>query len=68
MRFKKQIKGNMFSVIDSESGEPKANFSLAALKDLREILGEDKAKKAIITIVESYYADLTKEEIEEIMI
>jgi hypothetical protein len=68
MRFKTQIEGNIFTVVDLETNEPKANFSLSALKGLVEILGEDKAKSAIITIVESYYADLSKEEIQAIMI
>lgn len=68
MRFKKQIKGNVFTLIDAETGEAKANLSLSALKGLSEILGEDKARRAVITIVESYYADLTEEEINEIAI
>jgi hypothetical protein len=68
MRFKKQIKGNVFTLVDAETGEPRVNFSLSALKGLTEILGEEKAKRSIITIMESYYAELTEEEINEIAI
>ncbi len=68
MRFKKEITGNILKFIDIETNTVKASFSLSALTGLKDILGEAEAKKAIRTIVESYYADLTEEELQEIIL
>lgn len=68
MRFRKEIMGNVLRLIDAETNEAKASFSLSALTGLKDILGESAAKKAIRTIVESYYADLTEEELKEIIL
>ena len=67
MRFTKKIEGNVLSLVDAETNKPKASFSLSAITGLREILGEEKAKQAIITIAESWYADLSEDEIQEVL-